>query len=251
MRTRYFTRIWREDKRNIHSVPTKRLISDAHFHLWNPESNPWLKSAGIRHHPAGDLTPVARNYDIVEYQQESKKYTLSACVHIQAAHKNSIQETAMLQSLYNKYGFPNGIIGYVCLLDENTSHVETQLRYHIAFDNFRGIRFMLDYHEKKENRRQTESPVAMTTPIFHKNLKLLSKYDLSFDLQVYPSQLSNAAVMCAAHSNIRFVVNHMGLPLKNEMSQWRQGIKLLSACENVYVKFSGWPMLKKKTPENA
>ena len=55
----------------------KRLISDAHYHLWGPSTHSWLNDKqGLANHPAGDLNSVGRDYNINEFLNESKKNLL-------------------------------------------------------------------------------------------------------------------------------------------------------------------------------
>ena len=82
----------------------------------------------------------------------------------------------------------------------------------------------------------------MMDPNFHCGLRLLAKYNLIFDMQLYPNQLRCAAVLAAAYPNLRIVINHCGFPMLSEdaNSEWLNGLKLMALNENVFIKLSGW-----------
>ena len=114
-------------------------------------------------------------------------------------------------------------------------------------------------------------------PEFERGFALLGSRGLTFDLQCAPVQLSNAAKLCLKYPNSKVVIDHMGKPrmllgpdlilsdkdaFKNdddtatttsssltninpnlqvdqdELQVWRDGMKEMSKCPNVYCKIS-------------
>ena len=69
-------------------------IVDPHFHLWTPDTHPWLKNELIKHHPAGDFRTIAKPYLVEDYVNETKsgKYKIVKSVHVQA-HMRLITHT--------------------------------------------------------------------------------------------------------------------------------------------------------------
>ena len=114
---------------------SKRLISDAHFHLWKPSSHSWLNDKkALENHPVGDLNPVGRDYNITEFKTESSKYVIDKSVHIQCYHNDPLQETISLQEIADNKslsdGHPHGIIAYAEL---EAQDIENTLQKHMRY----------------------------------------------------------------------------------------------------------------------
>eukprot|EP01084_Bolivina_argentea_P085345 154238_1 len=228
----------------------KRLISDAHYHLWKPSTHTWLSDKeGLANHPAGDLNSVGRDYNVTEFRNESSKYIIDKSVHVQCYHTDPLQETITLQEIANNTslsnGNPHGIIAFAEL---ESKDIEQTLLKHMRYPNFRGIRECLDYHPKYENRRLCPRDDLMMDRLFHNGLKIMAKYDLIFDMQLYPLQLREASVLAAAHPKLRIVINHCAMPMLNEdyNNEWENGLKLIAQNKNVFIKMSGWGIFDQK-----
>jgi predicted TIM-barrel fold metal-dependent hydrolase len=81
---------------------------------------------------------------------------------------------------------------------------------------------------------------------WRQNFALLKKYSLSFDLQLYPSQMNDAVALAQEHPDTPFIVNHAGMFVDRSSVEgfraWRDGLRALAACPNVAVKISGLAM---------
>jgi predicted TIM-barrel fold metal-dependent hydrolase len=86
----------------------------------------------------------------------------------------------------------------------------------------------------------------MHEPQWRKHFGLLRRFGLSFDLQLYPSQMADAAQLAREHADTQFVVNHAGMFVDRASPAgyraWREGMRALAACPNVAVKVSGLAM---------
>ena len=86
----------------------------------------------------------------------------------------------------------------------------------------------------------------MREPQWRKNFALLKKYSMSFDLQLYPSQMKEAAELAGEHPDTQFIVNHAGMFVDRSSVEgfraWRDGLRALAECPNVAVKISGLAM---------
>ena len=81
---------------------------------------------------------------------------------------------------------------------------------------------------------------------WHRGFALLSRHGLSFDLQIYPSQMPAAARLAARHPETPLILNHAGMPVDKDaagIEAWRTGMRALAAQPNVSVKISGLAML--------
>jgi L-fuconolactonase len=72
-------------------------------------------------------------------------------------------------------------------------------------------------------------------------VRLLPKYDLSFDICIDPHQFVNTIEMVERCPEVSFVLDHMGKPevKENRLSPWRERIVQIAALPNVVCKISG------------
>jgi predicted TIM-barrel fold metal-dependent hydrolase len=218
-------------------------IVDPHMHLWDLTRAyyAWLQDDPLPNNPAGDTSAIAhRSYGLDDYFADAKGWTISKVVHVECGlpKKDQLAETDWLQSLADARGFPQGIVAGAVLDDPE---VEAMLAAHAARPNVRGIRQIVNWHA---------DPLKTYTPrdlledsAWRRGFALLKKYDLSFDLQLYPSQMPAAAALAAEHPSTRVVINHAGMPTDRDahgIDAWRRGMTLLAAQSNVAVKISGF-----------
>ena len=120
-----------------------------------------------------------------------------------------------------------------------TSAGET-LKRQSAFPLMRGIRMQLHWHDN-EMYRFAPVPDLMNDARFRKNLALLADYGWSFDLQVFASQMKDAAKLAADNPDITFILQHAGM-LEDltpaGRAAWRDGMKRLADQQNVVSKLS-------------
>ena len=78
-------------------------------------------------------------------------------------------------------------------------------------------------------------------PGFVEGVKLLAKYDLSFDICVKHFQLANAVELVRRCPDVRFVLDHIGKPpiRAGQFDPWRDDLRALAALPNVCCKISG------------
>jgi L-fuconolactonase len=78
-------------------------------------------------------------------------------------------------------------------------------------------------------------------PGFVEGVRLLARFDLSFDICVYHRQLAGALELVRRCPEVRFVLDHAGKPGIREglMEPWRTHIRDLAALPNVWCKLSG------------
>lgn len=222
-------------------------IIDAHHHLWDLELNryPWLKAE--TRHPAGDLAPICKSYRLSDFLADARHQDLAGSVHLQAAMADPLAETAWLQSLADQPGsggFPHAIVAWADLADPQ---VEQALERHCEHPNVRGIRFMLNYLPGEPLYCMTDRADWMQDPQWLAGFTLLEKYHLSFDLQIYPHQMADAAALAARHPGIQLLLNHTGLPIRRDaayLADWRAALRTLAAEPNVATKISGLGMFE-------
>jgi predicted TIM-barrel fold metal-dependent hydrolase len=221
-------------------------VIDPHIHLWDLKTHryPWLENPGVSF--VGDARELKHDYLLADLRGEAGEIEILKVVHVEANHDpaDPVEETRWLQDIADEpgsHGMPNGIVAAADLAAPNAAQV---LEAHAAFANTRGIRQILNVHENK--LYDYIGRHLMRDPLWRENFGLLRRYNLSFDLQLYPSQMDEAVALATAHADTQFIVNHAGMFVdRNSVAgyrAWREGLRRLAACANVAVKISGLAM---------
>lgn len=215
----------------------KRFV-DAHVHLWQLKRlrYPWLTPPFADDGPNGSVEAIATDYTVDDYFTDAAGYPVQKIVHVDAgAHgDDALAETEWLQSLADGSGQPNAIIAFGALDDPDA---ERLLAAHAEHPNVRGIRQILNWHA---NPKCTYTPRnLLDDEAFARGYALLAKYRLSFDLQIYPGQMQQAAALAARHPDVPVILNHMGMPVDSNLGEWRNGLVALAALPHTAVKISG------------
>ena len=104
-----------------------------------------------------------------------------------------------------------------------------------------GIRQQFHWHQNREYRFAPQ-PDLCSDPAVQRNIARLGEYDLTFDLQVFASQMPGAAALAEACPDVTFIVQHAGMPedlSEDGINCWDAGMRALANCANVCVKLSG------------
>lgn len=222
----------------------KRRIVDAHHHLWDlgrGYNYPWLQDAPSGEGLLGDIAPIARDYKLAAYRLDTSNYELVKSVHIEAVPADAVEETRWLQGVAETGGFPHAIVARVELQKPDA---ERSIAEHRRFATLRGIRHIVNFHANPKWSFTDHD--FLQDDAWLKGFPLLRKYDLSFDLQLYPGQMKAAARLARDNPETQVILNHTGMPVERDtggIAAWRNGMKALAACENVAAKISGLGMV--------
>lgn len=221
--------------------PLARVI-DAHIHLWDLAHihYPWLTPPFHDGGPNGNVSSIARTYLLSDYLDDAANWPVEGMVHVDAGAtpEAALDETTWLQRIANRHpdlGF--AIVAYAAL---ETPGVEALLAAHCEHVNVRGIRQILNWHSDPD---LTYTPAdLLESDAWRRGFGLLGRFGLSFDLQIYPSQMPAAAKLAAAHPGTTLILNHAGMPVDRSVDGlrlWSSGMAQLAAQPNVAVKISG------------
>ena len=86
----------------------------------------------------------------------------------------------------------------------------------------------------------------MSDPQWRKGFELIGKFSGSFDLQVWPWQLEEAAKLGNDIPEVPMILNHTAMPIgrsPGELREWRKGLESLGRVPNVSAKISALGML--------
>jgi len=224
-------------------------IIDAHMHLWDLTHHryPWLQEAR-REMWIGDHSSLRRDYLIQDYLQDAQRQNVVKCVHLQAQwdHSDPVGETAWLQSVADEHKFPHGIVGFCELGAEDAQEV---IEGHLRYRGIRGIRQDINWHPDPVYCFCARTDY-MRDRTWRRNISLLKRYELSFDLQIYAGhQGEDAYHLIKDFEGIQFILDHSGAPADRSaeaMARWRASIRRLAELPNIVTKLSGFDMFDQR-----
>jgi predicted TIM-barrel fold metal-dependent hydrolase len=211
------------------------------MHVWDlgRHYHAWLQDEPLPPHPAGDVSPIARSYLIDDYSTDIAGCNVVGAVYVECGLPDAerLRETDWLQSLVETRGWPNAIVAGATLESPDAAaSIEAQA----SRTAVRGIRQILNWHS--DARKTYCKRNLLDDPAWQRGFALLSRFGLSFDLQIYPSQMAQAAALAAAHPDTLIILNHTGMPVDRDeagFAVWRDGMARLAAHPNVMAKISG------------
>lgn len=198
-------------------------IVDAHLHLWDLDHlhYPWLEEV-----PEINRTFLA---DALQEQTNARTPVIEKMVFVQCECLPSqyLEENALITRQAALDPRIRGIVSWFPLEAEDA---EERLGELIQNPLIKGV------------RRLEETPASLFgNPLFLRNLSLLPKSQLSFDICAKNHLLGSAIHMVEHQPEVRYMLDHLGKPdIKNkEMQTWKAHMRLLAQNPNVYAKVSG------------
>ena len=247
-------------------------IIDPHHHLWDRPTE-ILRDLPPSDHGFMDIIREVPRYLLEELLADLKAgHNVRATVYMECGAMyradgpeplRCVGETefvngiaAMTASgLYGEVRACAGIVGHVDLRP-GTATVEEALRQQIAAapNRFRGIRQSCSWDADPG----VLGPLAGRVPEglyrdarFREGFALLQKLGLSFDAWLLEPQIPDLVDLARAFPDTTIVLDHVGTPLgigayagrrEERFGIWRDNIRTLAKCPNVYVKLGGLPM---------
>ena len=156
--------------------------------------------------------------------------------------RQTLEESRWLLELADQSTIVKGVVGWVDLC---SPRVEEQLEEFAAHPRFSGVRHVLQ--DEPDDR-------FMLRPEFLRGLRTLERFDLAYDILIFPRHLPHAIRLVRQFPGQRFVLDHMAKPLVKDgiLSPWREDVRALAAGQNVLCKISGlvteaeWGRLRKE-----
>jgi predicted TIM-barrel fold metal-dependent hydrolase len=78
---------------------------------------------------------------------------------------------------------------------------------------------------------------------WRRGFALLSRYGLSFDVQIYDHQALDVVALAHAFPETTLIIEHLGWPIEIEtpagFERWAGHLTMLAQCPNVFLKVSG------------
>jgi len=191
------------------------------MHIWQLGVNEysWLTS---------ELTILYQDYPIEQAQAQLNSYDISQAILVQAADNQA--ETQYLLTIAHQY--PKRIAGVIGWLDFDSGEAHAELSELANDSKLCGIRPMLQDIEQHD---------WILKPQYQATLEKIADLDLVFDALIHPCHLAIINQLAQLHPSLTIVINHCAKPnlTEGDLSSWQQGMQVLSAHQNIYVKFSG------------
>jgi L-fuconolactonase len=195
-----------------------RVDSHQHFWQYNPNQHVWMTD---------DMAELRRDFLPHDLSPLLKSVEFDGTIAVQA--RQTLEETDWLLALADRYDFIRGVVGWV---DLRADDVGDQLQRYVGHPKFKGVRHIV--HDEPDIE-------FLLLPEFRRGIRALSQFGLTYDLLLRPVHLAVALKLVREFPQQPFVVDHIAKPLikSGTISPWREDLKALARCKNVYCKLSG------------
>jgi L-fuconolactonase len=194
-------------------------IIDTHQHFWSydPKTHDWINE---------DMKVIRKDFLPADLAAILKENNVDGCIAVQADQTDT--ETQILIREANQNSFIKGVVGWV---DLNSTEIEAALDSYTDTKLLKGFRHIL----------QAEPKGFMLAPSFKKGIDALAKYNYTYDLLIFASQLKEAKEFISNHKEQPIVIDHLAKPniKEGEWESWKKDINEIAQYPNVYCKISG------------
>jgi L-fuconolactonase len=193
---------------------------DSHQHFWKftADEFPWIKPDW----------PIRQDYLPADLAPLLQHHGITRSVAVQA--RQSLEETRWLLQLAEAHSWIAGVIGWVDLCSD---HVEESLDEFKSHRKFVGVRHVV---------QDEPDDAFMLRSDFRRGIAALRSFGLTYDILIFPCQLSAAIDLVSQFPEQKFVVDHLAKPpiAATIFSPWREQIEELAKLPNVFCKLSGF-----------
>ncbi len=194
---------------------------DSHQHYWhfNTDDYGWM---------GDNMSVIKRDFLPADLMSELQNSGFDGSVAVQA--RQNLIETNWLLQLADENPHIKGVVGWLDLQSEN---VENDIRIFAQHPKAVGVRHVIHDEEDID---------FMLRPDFIRGVKILEKYNLAYDILIFPKHLPNTIRFVQEFTEKQtFIVDHIAKPLIKEgiISPWKEQITDLAKFPNVYCKLSG------------
>jgi L-fuconolactonase len=216
LQQQYF-RIRKNNHICIFKSESMKIDSHQHFWIFNEREYGWMGE---------NMKVIRQDHLPADLATEQKKAGFNGSVAVQA--RQIPEETEWLLKLSEQNDIIKGVVGWV---DLRSPDIEKQLEKYSKHPKLVGVRHVV----------QDESVDFILGKDFLRGISLLKKYNLTYDILVFPQHLPNTIKLVEQFPYLTFVLDHIAKPLikDKKISPWKEDIERLAKFKNVYCKVSG------------
>jgi len=196
------------------------MIIDAHQHFWrfDPVRDAWI---------TGEMATIRRDFLPEDFALVLAAAGVDAAIAVQADQSEA--ETEFLLGLAEGNRRIAGVVGWV---DLQSPEIESRLEHFSRFKKLRGVRHVAQ--AEADDR-------FLARPEFVRGVGHLARFELTYDILIYPRQLPAAIELVRQLPDQKFVVDHLAKPeiKAKKIDPWASLVRELAANANVYCKLSG------------
>ena len=208
---------------------------DYHQHFWkfDPVRDTWIGE---------DMPVLRRDFLPDDLGPILEQQGLQGSIAVQS--DQSPAENAFQLDHAGAHPFIKGVVGWVNL---EADDIEEQLAFYHGFPALKGFRHVLQGEPQRD---------FMLRPGFTRGISRLNRYGFTYDILIYPDQLSFSCDLVRRFPDQLFVLDHLGKPPIGTLSpatngqpttsdategllRWKKEIQNLAASGNVFCKVSG------------
>lgn len=192
---------------------------DAHQHFWayNTDEYPWIPTN----------SPLHRDWLPDNLMREQYRVGIGGSIAVQA--RQSVLESEWLLGLSDHHSSILGVVGWV---DLRSDRVEEDLERLTEHPKFVGVRHVA---------QDEPDDCFLARSEFSNGIGKLRQFSLTYDLLIYPRQLTAAIELVQQHPAQSFVLDHIAKPQirVGARYEWERPLRELAQSKNVCCKLSG------------
>jgi L-fuconolactonase len=193
---------------------------DAHQHFWkyDPVRDSWITE---------DMSAIRKDFLPSDLGKLLNENDMNGCITVQSDQSEAENDFQLANA--NHHDFIMGIVGWV---DLQSPDVEKRLEHYSQFRKMKGFRHVLQGEQQRD---------MMLNDAFKRGIGLLHKYGFTYDILIYPDQLSFSKELVSLFPDQKFVIDHLAKPdiRAQRFEGWKENIAAFKPFENVYCKVSG------------
>jgi L-fuconolactonase len=200
-------------------------IVDAHVHLYDPANLPYAWLGGV---PAINKAHLPSDFDRLT---APVKVDGIVFVEVDVDDPRHLDEARWVEALGRSDSRIRALVAGMPL--EKGLSIEPDIAEYAKLPHARAVRRLMQKHAGE--------PGWSLQPDFVAAMKLLPKYDLTFDLCIFHNQMRETIELVEKCPEVRFMLDHIGKPgIREGLTQpWRAEMRELAALPNVECKISG------------
>lgn len=192
---------------------------DAHQHFWkyHPETFGWITE---------EMKTIRQDYSPQDLEPLLRYHGFDGSVLVQVNH--SEEETLHFHELAVNNPFIRGVVGWTDLFAQD---LDEKLETFSKLPKIKGFRHVV----------QGEPLGFMRNEHFIKGVQRLAAHYFSYDILIYPHQMTDALHLVRMCPDVQFVLDHLAKPYikDGKVQPWANYLRELSTYPNVVCKISG------------